>query len=341
MPAVTRLTPATGPAAGGTTVVVSGEGFNLTSGVTVGGTPVTAQLISETEIHLVTPAHAPAAVQVVVTAASAQSAVTDASIFTFLPAPVLESVVADSWERPKTRVTIRGANLAGTTSVTFNGTASLGFTVDAGGVSITATRPPGPAGTTPVVVTTGGGASAPYLVRFLPDKTQLAIFITQIAYMLLLIGGLIAYVDWTDFRNGLPDPLTIVPLGVPWAGAMGAVTLSLSGLVYHRNDWDRSFIYWHLSRPILGMVVGTFAYLVVATGVLASGGTTSGAASNGTGNVTGTAGFHVTNIFYYVLAFLVGYREATFRNLLQRFSDVLFGPGSTGETPATPPASTP
>lgn len=166
-------------------------------------------------------------------------------------------------------------------------------------------------------------------------------FLLQLAYLALLIGGLIAYVTWTGFRNGLPDPLAIVPLAVPWSGALGAVTLSLSGLVYHQTDWDRSYLFWHVSRPIIGAILGAIAYLIVAAGVLASGGSpTNSSSAVSAGNLTATSGFHVTNLFYYVLAFLVGYREATFRTLLQRFSDVLLGPGKADDpTTSAPPSS--
>ena len=37
---------------------------------------------------------------------------------------------------------------------------------------------------------------------------------------------------------------------------------------------------------------------------------------------------------YYVLAFLVGFREGTFRNLIKRAADVLLGPGDPGTPPA-------
>jgi hypothetical protein len=325
VPVVTALTLAVGPAAGGSRVVVSGRGFNLTSSVTVGGTPAIAQVVSDHEIHLTTPAHAPGPAQVVVVVGTEHSPATEASVFTFIAAPVVQSVGSDDWRRSDAKVEIRGKNLGDTTAVTFNRRASVGLAVSEDGTEIRANRPPGPVGKTEIVITTPGGNSPAYEVWFLPDGTQRAIFITQLLYSGLLIGGLIAYVTWTHFRNYLPDPISIVPLGVPWSGALGAVTLSISGLVYHRTDWDRSYIYWHLSRPIIGAVMGGFAYLVVAAGVLASGGSPS---SSSTGVVTATPSFHVTNLFYFVLAFLVGYREETFRDLLQKFADVLFGPGN-------------
>ena len=326
MPVVTGVTPSSGPAGGGTKVVVSGEGFNLASSVTVGGTAATAQVVSDQAIHLVTPAHSPGTVPVVVTVGNDPSPAHDASVFTFVPAPVIAGVTATQWDRPNSDVTLHGAHLEGAVAVTFDGRPGIGFTVNDTGTELQTRRPPGPAGSTSVVVSTPGGTSESYEVWFLPDWTQRVMFVIQLLYVALLIGGLIAYVTWSGFRQVLPDPLTVVPVGVAWSGALGAVALSISGLVYHHSDWDPSFIYWHLSRPIIGAVMGSFAYLIVAAGVLASGGTPSASSS---GNLTGTAGFHVTNVFYFVVAFLVGYREDTFRTLLQRFADVLIGPGET------------
>lgn len=67
-PYISSLSPATGPVAGGTAVVIRGLGFTGATGVTFGGTAGTAfSLISDTEIHVTAPAHTAGAVTVVVT----------------------------------------------------------------------------------------------------------------------------------------------------------------------------------------------------------------------------------------------------------------------------------
>lgn len=65
--ATNSVTPATGPAAGGTAVVITGTDFtSAITGVTFGGSAGTAfSIISPTEIHVTTPAHAAGAVNVV------------------------------------------------------------------------------------------------------------------------------------------------------------------------------------------------------------------------------------------------------------------------------------
>jgi hypothetical protein len=66
-PATPDVTPATGAAAGGTAVVLRGEGFERATGVTFGGTAgVSFSVVDDTEIHVTTPAHAAGAVDVVI-----------------------------------------------------------------------------------------------------------------------------------------------------------------------------------------------------------------------------------------------------------------------------------
>lgn len=61
------VSPATGTAAGGTAVTLTGEEFAEATGVTFGGTPGTAfSKTGDTVIHVTTPAHAAGAVAVVV-----------------------------------------------------------------------------------------------------------------------------------------------------------------------------------------------------------------------------------------------------------------------------------
>ncbi len=95
VPTVTSVAPATGPAAGGTTVKVNGTGFargqhaigmisakGHVTGVTFGGNAATAvKVLSDTQLECVTPAHAAGAVTVAVT--SAAGAGNHAAAFTY------------------------------------------------------------------------------------------------------------------------------------------------------------------------------------------------------------------------------------------------------------------
>lgn len=65
---ITSIVPATGPAAGGTPVVITGTNFSGAEGVTFGGTAATSfKVVSNTKITCVTPAKTAAAYNVVVT----------------------------------------------------------------------------------------------------------------------------------------------------------------------------------------------------------------------------------------------------------------------------------
>lgn len=67
VPTITTVAPATGVAAGGTAVTITGTNFTGATGVTFGGTAGTAfTVVSATSITVTSPAHAVGAVSVVV-----------------------------------------------------------------------------------------------------------------------------------------------------------------------------------------------------------------------------------------------------------------------------------
>src|SRR6478752_6970670 len=109
---------------------------------------------------------------------------------------------------------------------------------------------------------------------------------------------------------------SVLPLWVPWAGALGGCTISLVGIVRHGRHWDPSYAYWHLARPLLGGVSGTIGVLIVVLvlkSVAATPPATAGAPA--VQDVTyDRAGVAVLA----VLAFVIGYREETFRTLIRR-----------------------
>jgi len=66
-PVITTLTPAVGPTAGGTSVVIAGDHFRPGASVTFGGVAATVESVDEKLIQVSTPPHAPGKVDVVVT----------------------------------------------------------------------------------------------------------------------------------------------------------------------------------------------------------------------------------------------------------------------------------
>lgn len=142
--------------------------------------------------------------------------------------------------------------------------------------------------------------------------TRPVIFTVQVTYLLALGIAAAAYF--------LPEPpaevikLGSIPIGVVWFGALGAVLVSLTSVVDHANNWDPSKGLWHLSRPLVGALLAVVSILMFQAGVLSVGSTLD---TNNTPK----------DLLYYVVAFLVGYREETFRQLIKQLVDVIFVPG--------------
>jgi hypothetical protein len=84
-PTLKSASPNTGSIAGGTTVTLSGTGFQSGAMVTFGGTAATnVTVVSSTQITAITPAHATGAVTVTITNPDGQSATIPAGSFTFV-----------------------------------------------------------------------------------------------------------------------------------------------------------------------------------------------------------------------------------------------------------------
>ena len=80
---ITAVTPSSGPAGGGTLVIISGHNFAGTLGVTFGSAPATGlQVIDSTRAQAVTPAHAPGSVNVAIVSGGTSVTLTDAFTYT-------------------------------------------------------------------------------------------------------------------------------------------------------------------------------------------------------------------------------------------------------------------
>lgn len=152
-------------------------------------------------------------------------------------------------------------------------------------------------------------------------------FAVAILYLIVLLAvGVIYFVhrDWLFFLafdakppNQIPS-FGPIPVGVPWFGALGAVVISLTGVFEHKRDWDKDLWPWHVSRPLIGMALAVVSVLIFQSGILAVG-----------SNPQLQSGVP-KNLLYYLVAFSVGYREQTFRELMKRLLDVILTPGGGG-----------
>jgi hypothetical protein len=154
--------------------------------------------------------------------------------------------------------------------------------------------------------------------RFPTDRTWF--FAVESAYLIVLAIIFIIYQVSAGVRGALPTHLGDLPVGVPWFGAVGGTLISLTGVFKHSRDWDEHFALWHYARPVVGAFLGSLGALMFL--VIVNAAAVHGTTPNG--------------VVYEVVAFLVGYREATFRSLIQRATDVLLSPGDKRSPPDRP-----
>lgn len=147
------------------------------------------------------------------------------------------------------------------------------------------------------------------------------VFALEIVYLAIL--GALAGLEVSGVVH-FPATVLTIPVAAAWFGALGGVLISLVGVSEHDDSgtadaahpahWNRSYRYWHWSRPFAGAAVAVVAILFFQSGVLAIGVPADKLTNGG-------------QLFYYVLAFVVGYREETFRELLKKVTDVILSPG--------------
>ena len=182
-PAVSGLSPSSGPIGGGTTVEITGANFTGATDVAFGGIAAGFTVNDDSSITAVSPtAEAGDTVDVTVTTVGGTSATSPAGRFAYVavPAPLVTKVSpATGAAGGNTKVTVTGHNLLGATDVEFGGVPALSFTVNAAGTAITAISPPelgigpqlvdvtvtGPGGVSPVTLADGFTYVAPVLTK--------------------------------------------------------------------------------------------------------------------------------------------------------------------------------
>jgi hypothetical protein len=167
-----------------------------------------------------------------------------------------------------------------------------------------------------------------------------ALLAWDIAALAVLTWLLLArFLEWWNVDE-LPNPMGgMLPLIVPWAGALGGVAISLVGLSRHFGAWGPTarktdvaathpgfaqrirWNAWHVTRFFVGAVFGSVASLIVAFVFGSLGATDAGTLDP---SPLGTATL-------FAVSFIVGYRDRTFRDLADRVIDTLFGPGQTDD----------
>jgi hypothetical protein len=159
VPVVTIIAPSSGPAAGGTSVTITGANFSGASDVQFGAAYAPAFTVNSATLITATAPAGSGTVDVTVTVDGFTSATSAADQFTYGAGPAVTSVAPNSGSTAGgTSVTITGAGFTGATAVSFGGNAATSFNV-VSATSITATSPAG-SGIVDVTVTTSAGTSA-------------------------------------------------------------------------------------------------------------------------------------------------------------------------------------
>ncbi len=203
-PTVTGASPNTGPATGGTQVLVTGTNFLAGALVLFGGAHASAVTVnSATQIQAVTAASAAGAVDVTVQNPDGQSGKL-ASGFTYTAPPSVGnpsiSGVSPNSGTPGTPVTITGTNFASGATVAFGGT-NAASTVFVSATQLTASVPTIATGVVDVKVTNTGGSAATLPGGFTVTKAQSLLAGMTPANFTLPSGWTLLTTQ--DFENGL------------------------------------------------------------------------------------------------------------------------------------------
>ncbi|MEW1953745.1 IPT/TIG domain-containing protein [Terrabacter sp. NPDC080008] len=160
VPAVTSLSPSTGPRTGGTVVTLTGTGLTRATAVRFGTTSVTDLVrVSPTTLRVTAPAHPTGPVDVVVSTPGGTSVPSAASRYAFGRPPAVSGISVTAGPLTGgTVVTVTGTDLAEATSVRFGSALATGV-VRVSDTTLRATAPAQAEGTVAVRVTNANGTS--------------------------------------------------------------------------------------------------------------------------------------------------------------------------------------
>ncbi|WP_199848700.1 IPT/TIG domain-containing protein, partial [Streptomyces sp. RTd22] len=156
-PVLSGVSPNQGPAAGGTSVALTGSGFSGVTAVRFGSVNASSfTVVSPSQIMAVAPPGSAGPVQVTVTGPGGTS---NGVTYTYAAGPVLSAVSPSQGPvSGGNTVTLSGSGFTGATAVQFGSTPAVSFTVGSA-TQITAVAPTGAAGPVQVTVTGPGGTS--------------------------------------------------------------------------------------------------------------------------------------------------------------------------------------
>ena len=161
-----------------------------------------------------------------------------------------------------------------------------------------------------------------------PDGLLMILLAEFVALVLLWIAW---EWEWPGFSHDHLTPVMygVLPLVVPFFGALGGLSNAMWSVVWHWKDYDspdpakrnnegRTWSAWTVIQVVIGAVFGTVASLIVVliTKTITLGEAEEAISATGMGVLA-------------AVAFAVGFRQQTFQNLVTKVVDVITGPGES------------
>ena len=199
-PVISSISPSSGGASGGTTVVITGTNFQAGATVSVGGaSPSRVEVISAAQISIITAAHSPGPVNIVVTNPDGQST-TATSAFTYLGLTIKSITPSSGSTTGGTTVSILGTQFASGIAVTF-GTLNASSVTVISSTQLQAVAPAQGTGVVDVRVTNSNGETATLFGAFTyeppPTVTSMSREVGSAA------GGTVVVFTGTGFLAGI------------------------------------------------------------------------------------------------------------------------------------------
>jgi uncharacterized repeat protein (TIGR02543 family) len=194
-PTFSSLSVTAGPAAGGTSTVISGANLTGATSVTVGGTAATLGSNTGTSLTITTPSGTSGLKDVVITTPSGSVTAANAYRYAGIPTFTSLSVTAGPLAGGTTTV-ITGTNLESATAVTVGGAAATRGANTS--TSLTITTPSRTVGAKDIVITTAGGsvtATAAFTYVTAPTISSLSVTTGSTA------GGTVSVISGTNMSN--------------------------------------------------------------------------------------------------------------------------------------------
>lgn len=355
-PAVTSISPNSGPDAGGTLVTITGSGYSSGAIVAIGGTAATGvTVISSTSITATTPAHVAGTFDVVVTNPDLKTG-TLTNAFTFIdpPAPHVSGISPSTGSTVGgDSVTITGTGFNSGATVTIGGSAATSVTI-VSSTSITATTPAHAAGAVDVVVTNtdtkSGTLTSGFTYQTPPNPAPTVTGISPSSGT--TTGGTSVTITGTGFLSGATVTFngaaatgvtvvssTSITATTP-AHAAGAVDVVVTNTDSKFGTLTGGFTYQTPPNPAptvtgispaTGTTVGGTSVTITGTGFLSGATVTIGGSA-----ATGVTVVSSTSITATTPAHAAGVVDVVVTN-----TDSLFGTLSGGFTYQTPPNPAP